>query len=286
MIPAMPAFLERVTVFCFAASYGVALALELWHLVRPRPIQRYVAIGFGAAGLLAHLFYVAVQPLPLVTPAGSLLLLALILAIFYVYGSVHHHRVAWGLFVLPLVLGLVVLAVLFPPPEENDAYASVWSLFQGERFWGTVHGVLVLLAAVGISVAFVASVMYFVQSHRLKAKLPPTPGMKMLSLERIEAMNRRAILWAFPLLTAGLILGMVLLAQQGVTLGDGNLQDGWLSPKILSTLGLWLVFAVLLYLRYGVHVRGKQAALWTIVAFAFLILALASPVHPFVEAGP
>jgi ABC-type uncharacterized transport system permease subunit len=274
----MGTFAERVTVFCFAASYAVALALELWHLLRPRPIQRYVSIGFGLAGLLAHAIYVAVQPLPLVSPGGSLLFLALILAVFYAYGSIHHHRMAWGLFVLPLVLGLVVLAVVLPPPEEESGLASWRSLFQGERFWGMTHGVLVLLAAVGISVGFIASVMYLVQSYRLRAKLPPAAGMKLLSLERIEMMNRRAVLWAFPLLTAGMIVGAVLLYSNGIT------QD-WNSPKILSTLGLWLVFAILLYLRYGAHVRGKQAALWTVVAFALLLLALMSPVHPFLLGG-
>lgn len=280
MTAAMLEFLARVTIFCFAASYAVALSLELWHLVRPRPILRYVAIGFGTAGALAHLFYVAVQPLPLAAPAGSLLLLALILAIFYVYGSIHHHRVAWGLFVLPVVLGLVVLAVLFSDASAQSDFASLWSVFDPERFWGVTHFVLVLLAAVGISVGFVASVMYFVQLHRLKAKLPPSPGMKMLSLERIEAMNRRAILWAFPLLTAGLAVGMILLVQKY------SLAEVWQSPKILSTIGLWLVFAVLLYLRYGAQVRGKQAAIWTMVAFVFLILAMATPVHPFAGGGP
>lgn len=278
----MPAFLERVTVFCFAASYGVALALELWHLVQPRPILRYGANCFGAAGLLAHVFYLAVQPISLAAPAGSLLLLALVLAVFYVYGSIHHRHVAWGLFVLPLVLGLVILAWVLPPPASSEAIASVWT---GVSFWGMAHGILVMLAAVGISVGFVASVMYFVQAHRLRAKLPPSPGMKMLSLERIETMQRRAILWAFPLLTVGLLVGLVLLAHQGAW------ADAWNSPLILSTLGLWLVFAVLLYLRYGVHVRGKQAAAWTMVAFAFLIvslvsLAMSSSVHPLLGGGP
>ena len=273
-------FLARVTIFCFAASYAVALSLELWHLVRPRPILRYIGIGFGAAGALAHLFYVAVQPLPLAAPAGSLLLLALILSIFYVYGSIHHHRVAWGLFVLPVVLGLVVLAVLFSGTPDQGDFASLWSVFDPERFWGVTHFVLVLLGGVGISVGFVASVMYFVQMQRLKKKLPPSPGMKMLSLERLEVMNRRAVLWAFPLLTAGLAVGMVLLFQKY------SWAEAWQSPKILSTIGLWLVFAILLYLRYGVHVRGKQAAIWTMVAFVFLILAMASPVHPFVGGAP
>ena len=271
-------FLARVTPFCFAASYAVALSLELWHLARPRPILRYIGIGFGAAGALAHVLYVAMQPLSLAAPAGSLLLLALILSIFYVYGSIHHHRIAWGLFVLPVVLGLVVLAVIFQGPADEGE--SVWRLFHGERFWGVVHFVFVLLAAVGISVGFVASVMYFVQMHRLKAKLPPSPGMKMLSLERIEAMNRRAVLWAFPLLTAGLAVGMVLLVQKY------SLAEVWQSPKILSTIGLWLVFAVLLYLRYGIHVRGKQAAIWTMVAFVFLMLAMATPVHELAGGAP
>jgi ABC-type uncharacterized transport system permease subunit len=275
-------FLARVTVFCFAASYGLALALELWHLVRPRPILRYAAIGFGAAGTVAQIFYVlgpATGGVALVTPAGSLFLLALILAVFYVYGSIHHHRVAWGLFVLPLVLGLVVLAIAFPPPAESSDLASVWNLFRGERFWPTAHGVLVILAAVGVSVGFIASLMYFVQAHRLKAKLAPNPGMKMLSLERIDAMNRRAVLWAFPLLTAGLCISMVMLLRPDA--GAWN----WTDPKILSTVGLWIVFTVLLYLRYGVRVRGKQAAWWTIVAFVLLLVALALP-HPILGGGP
>jgi ABC-type uncharacterized transport system permease subunit len=275
----MPEFIQRVTVFCFAASYAVALSLELWHLVRPRPILRYVSIGFGLAGLLAHAIFAFVQPLPLVSPSGSLMFLALILAIFYAYGSIHHHRLAWGLFALPLILGLVVLAVVFPPPESPRELSPWWALFQGERFWGITHGVLLLLAAVGVSVGFIASLMYLVQSYRLRAKVAPSAGVKLLSLERIETMNRRAVLWAFPLLTAGMLVGLVLLVNQGIA-------AEWNSPKILSTFVGWVVFAILLYLRYGVHVRGKQAALWTMVAFALLLLALVSPVHPFLQEGP
>ncbi|HWY87777.1 MAG TPA: cytochrome c biogenesis protein CcsA [Gemmataceae bacterium] len=273
----MSAFIERITVFCFAASYGVALVLELWHLVAPRPILRLVGIGCGAAGLLAHTFYVLAQPLSLETPTGSLLLLAWILAVFYVYGSIHHIRQAWGLFVLPLVLGLVVLAVLAPPPREAEP--TIWSDFDGNRFWGLIHGILVLLAGVGISVAFVASVMYLVQLRRLRAKRAPDAGMKMMSLERLEAMNRKAILWAFPLLTAGLIAGALLQWHQGQFL------VGWDSPKIASALGLWIVFAILLYLRYGAHARGRQTAMLTLLAFAILICALLSPVHPFMRGG-
>ncbi len=267
--------MAKVSIFCFAASYAVALAIELWRLLRPRPILRYVGLGFGSAGLLAHLIYALVQSVPLVTPAGSMLLLALVLAVFYLYGAVHHNRVAWGLFVLPLVLGLIVLAVLMPPTELPRLEGVDWI-----RFWGMTHGVFVLMAAVGVCVGFLASIMYLVQMRKLQTKSMPDEGLRMMPLERLETMNRRAILLAFPLLTVGLLVGVALQWRTEL------LTEAWTSPKVLSTIGLWIVFALLLYLRYAAHVRGRRLAWLTMIAFGLLIAALA-PAHPFAGgAGP
>jgi len=272
--------MERVTIFCFEASYAVALALELLQLMKPKPLLRVLGLGFGSAGFLAHTLFILAQPPSLADPLGSVLFLAWILAIFYLYGSVHHRHLAWGLFVLPFVLGLIVLGELFPS-GLTAARGSLWDdllHLRGERFWGILHGVLLLCAAVGVSVGCVASVMYLVQVEKLRAKTAPGQGMKMLSLERIEAMNRRAILWAFPFLTVGLLVGIGLQVQRN------EFTEGWSSPKILSVLGLWVVFAILLYLRYGVHVRGRQAAWWTLLAFGLMLLALVSG-HPFLQGG-
>ena len=264
--------LERVTLFCFEASYAVALAIELLQLVWPRTIQRWLGIGFGGAGLLAHTVFLLYHQLPLSSPFGSLLFLAWILAVFYFYGSLHHRRVAWGVFVLPVVLGLIALA------DQNRILSTIGrgampnlNALRGERFWGLVHGGLLLLAAVGVAVGFLASLMYLVQAHRLKAKIPPGEGIRLLSLERLEKMNRRAITWAFPLLTAGMLVGLVLLLSQSAQ----SFSD-WTDPRILSTLVLWLVYAILVYLRYGFHLRGRQVALLTIVAFGLLLVTLAS----------
>ncbi len=270
--------LGKITAFCFAASYAVALILELLHLVRPRPILRVLSLGFGGAGLLAHTVYVVVNPLPLETAYGSLVFLAWVLAVFYLYGSLHHRRVAWGLFVLPLVLGLVALAQIFHAPSGPRPPEVSWELFalHGKHFWPVLHGILLLLAAVGVCVGFVASVMYLVQVRRLRAKVPPGRGVRLLSLERLESMNRRAILLAFPLLTAGLLVGL------GLLLHNGERAVGYV--RILSVVGLWLVFAILLYLRYRVHARGRQVALLTIVAFVLLLASLVS-IHPFAPGG-
>jgi ABC-type transport system involved in cytochrome c biogenesis permease subunit len=107
--------------------------------------------------------------------------------------------------------------------------------------------------------------MYLVQSWKLKHKTPPGEGVQLLSLERLETMNHRAITLAFPLFTGGLVVGVALL------LGQNELT--WYDPKVLVTGLFWLVFALLLYLRYGLHQQGRRVAIWTVVAFVVMILA-------------
>jgi ABC-type uncharacterized transport system permease subunit len=279
------AFIEGITIFCIVASYAVALAADIVHLAWPRSVPRLIGTTFGAAGLLAHTgvlvhsLLLAEPAISLASPVGSLLFLSWILAVFYLYGSIHHRRLTWGVFILPVVLGLVILAGMLGGPLGRGTRPTVEAIARGWSVdWGVVHGVLVLLAGVGVSVGFVASVMYLVKARRLQTKIAPEHGMKLLSLERLEEMNRRAILWAFPLLTAGLLVGIALLLQQG----DGL--EAWGHLKILSTVALWVVFVILLYLRYAVHLRGRRVALWTIASFVLLLFILVSA-HPYVLEG-
>jgi ABC-type transport system involved in cytochrome c biogenesis permease subunit len=272
--------IDGISMTCFGASYAVALALELVQLLRPRMIQRVISLAFGGAGLLAHTLYLAHtflfngQGPPLSSPFGSLLFLAWILAVFYFYGSLHHRRLAWGVFVLPLVLGLTGLAAALARSAGLDERPDGLP----REAWGIIHGALLLLAAVGVCVGCVASIMYLIQSRQLRAKVLPGQGVRLLSLERLEAMNRRAINLAFPLLSAGLLVGIALMLQEGRPLRD------WTALKIVSTAVLWLVFTLLLYLRYGVHLRGRPLALVTIMAFVLLVCTLAFS-HSFVQGG-
>jgi ABC-type uncharacterized transport system permease subunit len=119
--------------------------------------------------------------------------------------------------------------------------------------------------------------MYLVQAARLRAKRPPRQGLRLLSLERLEQMNRRAVDLAFPLLTAGLVIGLLLMFQQPL--------PPWTDPRILGAGVLWLAFLVLLVLRYGWHVRGRAFALLTILAFLLLIVCLVLE-HKPLAGGP
>ncbi|MBO0697439.1 MAG: cytochrome c biogenesis protein CcsA [Zavarzinella sp.] len=258
-----------ITYVYFGLSYLGALAFELVRQARPSAAARIGGLIFGSAGLVAHtIFLVAHLPNP-ASAQGSLLMLAWVLAVFYLYGSVHHQSPAWALFVLPVVLILVGLS--FGLSGDGTEFGS-W--FSPEHFWGAVHGVLVLGASVGITVGFLASVMYLVQVERLRRKRNPLGGLRLLSLERLETMNRRAINLAFPLLTVGLLLGLFR-----VPLSEASGMS-WRDPKVVGTVGLWVVALLLLYLRYWAHALPRRLAWLTIVAFGIMLVTLTAS-HPF-----
>src|SRR5581483_6279707 len=133
----------------------------------------------------AQTLYLAVQRPALSSQFGSFNLLAWVLAVFCFYGSLHHRNWAWAVFVLPIVLGLILVGTFF---DRGDT-----GLYRSQYLLGAIHGTLLFLAAIGVCVGFVASLMYLVQARRLKSKQAPGAGIPLPSLERLEGMNRHSI---------------------------------------------------------------------------------------------
>jgi ABC-type transport system involved in cytochrome c biogenesis permease subunit len=266
--------IDRLSVLCFAGTYGLALLAELARFVVRSAIRWYVAAGLMALGWLvqtAFLVNLAIKsPLVLITTAfESVMVLSWIVALIGLYLMVRSpKRMAVGMFVLPLVLGLVIIAGWFAPRHSD------WLDWGGTiAFWGTVHGIFLLGGAVFTCVAFFAGLMYLVQMRRLKAKRQYRFGLALPSLEQSERINRAAITVAFPLLTFGLLIGMILSlavrVEENAPATVHTLQ--WTDPKVLSALTMWLVFAILLHARFRPAMRGKSVMVLTIVAFGFLV---------------
>jgi ABC-type transport system involved in cytochrome c biogenesis permease subunit len=266
--------LDRLSVLCFAGTYGLAFLAELARFVVRTPVRWYLAAGLMALGWLVQTAFLAnlalKNPLVLVTTAfESVMVLSWIVALIGLYLMLRSPKpVAVGMFVLPLVLGLVIVAGWFAPRTSD------W-LDWGNTiaFWGTVHGIFLLAGAVFTCVAFFAGLMYLVQMRRLKARRPARFRLVLPSLEQSERINRAAITVAFPLLTFGLLIGIVLsVAARNEGSAHGTAHTlGWTDPKVLSALLMWLVFAVLLHARFRPAMRGRSVMVLTIVAFAFLV---------------
>ena len=178
--------MDRLKVLCFAGTYGLALLCELARLVVRSPFRWYLTVGLTSLGWLVQTLFLANLALkdpinlPVTSAFESVMVLAWIVALIGLYFMLHWPRqVAVGLFVLPLVLGLVIMAGWFAPRQSD------WLEEGMMAFWGTVHGIFLLGGAVCTCVAFAAGLMYLAQMRRLKSKRPARFGLALPSLEHI-----------------------------------------------------------------------------------------------------
>ena len=253
--------MDNISVFCFAASYSVALLLELSRLFFRSGVRGILLIGFASAGLLAQTLFVVAR-LSLESAQDSLdwyLLVAWILAAIYLYLLFYHPKVPLGIFLLPLILALIAFAEYLP---RESGYPM------GKSAWGMVHGFSLLLGTVIIFFGFIGGLVYLIQSNRLQKKRVPI-RFRLPSLEWTQKITSRCIVLAAILIATGVLSGIALNAQEG--------EVPWSDPVVWSSglLLLWLAAAMLFNAVYRPSRQGRKVAYLTLVSAVFLLLVLA-----------
>jgi len=269
--------LSRVQIICFAASYAVALALELTRLLFRSGIRGAVMLGFAGAGLFAHTVYLFYRIAACYEAAGSgaaplsstqewCILAAWLLAVVYLYLTWYHPRVPFGLFILPLVLGLIAVAALVADPRPSAREPA-------SKIWGLMHGISIMLATVAVLVGFAAGLMYVRQDRRLKSKAPRTSPLRLPSLERLQQINSRALVIALMMMGVGIVSGIVLIV---INRGRTDRALPWTDPVVISTLLMfgWLLLSSGVGMAYRPTREGRKVAYLTLVSFVFLVIAL------------
>jgi len=139
--------------------------------------------------------------------------------------------------------------------------------FAGTGSWPHAH---VLLAGSGLSLlglAALAGLVFLAEHRRLKAKRPAHPRLPLPSLEALDRVNAAAMTVGFPLLTLGVITGA--LWEQTVS---GRLWGA--TPHQTWSLLAWVVYGVLVAIRFGSEQGSRQAAISAVSGFAFLFLVV------------
>ncbi|MCA9247614.1 MAG: cytochrome c biogenesis protein CcsA [Planctomycetales bacterium] len=264
--------LDGISTTCFAASYTVALGIELGRLFSYATWPRKLKVGCAAAGMVAHTLYIASRATaagntsPLSSPYDWYLLSAWTLMAIYFYFEVQYGRAAVALFLLPLVLGLIGAAQF----ADTEPFAPL----RASRGWGNIHGTSLLFGTVSVLIGFVAGLMYLLQSYQLKHKMLPTEGLRLPNLERLGTINSRSIAWSVLFIGIGFGSGVVLNLikhQQD----DAYLP--WNDPVVLSFAGmfLWLLIANIFNWAYRPVRLGKKVAYLTVASFLFLVVSMA-----------
>ncbi|MEM9915926.1 MAG: cytochrome c biogenesis protein CcsA [Planctomycetota bacterium] len=221
-------------------------------------------IAAGAAGLLIFRWMNEGHGWnPLSAHVDGLLLIASLLAGVGLYIQSRPRLGGLAVFILPLLTLILAWAICASAwtyrPFNIDSLSPVWT---------AVHLAGVYLGTLGCAVAAVAGVMYLVVARQLKTKRNPRGLLRMASLESLERVITQSATLGFALLTLGLISGVVILRHDSDVLGPG----WWSSPKVVTAFAAWLVFALVMNVRYATAFRGRRAAWLAIGGFLLLLV--------------
>jgi ABC-type transport system involved in cytochrome c biogenesis permease subunit len=260
--------ISRISIVCFAASYAVVLAMELSRLLFRSGVRGAIMVGFAAAGLLAHTLYLAHRAAealgpPLSSERDWCLVAAWLLVAFYLYLVYYHPQKSFGVFLLPMALGLIAAGRYLGDerPFARDPASQVW---------GAIHGTAFALTTVAVLVGFAAGLMYLRQARRLKLKLSPGRGLRLPSLEWLQRVNARALVFSIIVLAVGVLSGAVLNLIRAT---DETGRLPWRDPLVLGsgTMLVWLAAAALWGRVWQPAAAGRKVAYLTLVSFVLLV---------------
>jgi ABC-type uncharacterized transport system permease subunit len=276
--------LGKITITCFAASYLVALLLELSRLLFRSGIRGAVMLGFAAAGFVAHTMFLGYRWFTerewLNSEFDWYLLAAWVLAAVYLYLVAYHRQNPIGLFILPVVLMLVLVAQFwasrtpFPKTSGLNGYVAA------------AHGTFQLLGTVAAAIGFMSGAMYLIQAWRLKhKKIAPKQGLRLPTLEWLQRTTSKAISTSGVMLIGGFLSGALL---SRIKYGEVR----WSDPVVWSSsvLAAWMVTAGAFNLFYKPARQGRKVAYLTLATFVMVALTLAAmlmdPHHGGKQANP
>lgn len=187
--------------------------------------------------------------------------------IVFVAAVIRYKAYYIGLFVLiPVVFALgVAVTVIYTP-----AGALVPAL---QSYWIAIHVTAMIVAAGLFIVGAVTTTMYLAadrHERRLAAGQPSRTAGIMMHLPRPLILDRlayRAILFAFPVWTFGIMAGAIWADHAW------GRYWGW-DPKETWSFITWVVYACFLHARATAGWRGRRAAYVQLVGFACLMFNL------------
>jgi ABC-type uncharacterized transport system permease subunit len=189
-----------------------------------------------------------------------------------------YDAISLGVFALPITFFLV-----FVPSLGVQGYAFP---SQGVRTsWLVAHIAALLCAYAALGFSLLASLLYLVLENRLKSKLKNFKDIGRSAadwlppLDTLERIANAMLLFGFPCMTVGLVLGAVLV--QETSLGAAYFLD----PKVLASFVMWGLYVLLIFLRWTAGLRGRKAAYFSGAVLIFMICVWAanivSRVHRF-----
>jgi ABC-type uncharacterized transport system permease subunit len=250
-----------LTVFVLYLASGLMLLRKQLAAAPGGPMPAGVgpALLIGAAGLALHSLVlgglVSVRGGPDVSLGGVLSLVAWLVAIFALLAGLRARFVGLAAVLLPAA-GIAALAVLLPDPVTERATAPDWSVH--------AHVSLSILAYSLLSIGAGLAVLFLFRERTLRRRQLTAWTRILPPLESLETALFTALVAGFSLLTLALFSGLMFLE---------DIFAQHLLHKTVLSLVAWGVFAVLLFGRFRLGWRGRQAVHWVLAGYGLLALS-------------
>ena len=263
--------LSGVSTICLIGSYLVAFGLELLRFF-PNRFRHAFLLLTVVLGLIAHSAFLYHHQISLESGKivnsvqGFFLIAAWGLACIYLFLCCYYPRIPFGLYLVPVILGLIFGGTWWGNPSPYSAQSV-------GQIWRAVHGLSILLATLSVFVSFAAGAMFWEQQRRLKKKVAPGTALQWPSLEWAQTVVRHGIGFTTGLLAIGIFSGLLLNhlirihEQRVVSLAD---------PLVIgvSVLFLFLLAFLGTLTVYRPLQEGRRIAALTSWCFLFLVSVL------------
>lgn len=267
--------LARVQISCFLLSYAIALAIEVVRFLRGASgTTRIVSLLFCAAGFVAHTAYLVTRsktlglPPLLASQQDWLLVLAWMGVFVYLILMLVPTQRAHGIFMLPAVLLLVVVALFVSSRSGGNLVAVAM------KRWGMFHAASLVLGMAAVLGSAISGLMYLLNHQRLRNRSTWLKRLELPNLEDLSAINRWMVVFSVPCLTIGLMTGFLLIAWSPKTAGSVS----WTDPTIVTSVIVWMAMVVVLIrILAASHQTGKSVAMLSLLSGGFLLVTILGP---------
>ncbi|MGD0274701.1 MAG: cytochrome c biogenesis protein CcsA [Syntrophales bacterium] len=132
----------------------------------------------------------------------------------------------------------------------------------------SVHVILAVAGEALFALASFAGAMYLIQDGLIRRKKASELSRLLPSLGDLDRINYLCMLWGFPLLTIGVLVGAVWARTAWGSVWQWD-------PKQIWTLMAWILYAILLHQRVAIGWKGRKAAMCSLLFFILLAIAFA-----------
>jgi cytochrome c-type biogenesis protein CcsB len=253
-------FLKAALVVYFISALGYLGSLYVRRVLAAKVSTWVLFTAFAFHTLFFASRYIETGQTPVISIHETLSFFAWAMAGIYLAFQLKTKTRILGAFVSPVTFLLMIVA-----SAGLGGHVSLPGILQSNLV--PIHVILAVTGEALFALASCAGAMYLIQEGLIKNKKMSSFIRILPSLTDLDRINHICLMWGFPLLTLGVLVGSIWARTAWGSLWQWD-------PKQVWTLTAWVAYALLLHQRLAIGWKGRKAAFFSLLVFTILLVSL------------